>query len=401
MIIPSIDLMGGKAVQLVQGEKKVLEREDVLDLARDLSMYGDLAVIDLDAAKGTGDNLGLIRQICKVADCRVGGGIRTLEKAESILASGAKKMIIGTMADEGFLSRLPRDRIIVACDFRSGVVVDQGWRRSTGEKVQDRLRRLEPFCSGFLVTNVDIEGTLKGVDMDAISRLNSMNKLTIAGGISTVEDVRAIEDRGMDSQIGMALYTGKLDPTKLFISLLKPGLIPTIVQDTRGQVLMLAYSSGPSLAETFRTRQATYFSRSRNRLWKKGETSGNTQELLKVRYDCDRDSLLFIVKQKGAACHTGRYSCFGDKDFLLGDLYEVIKDRVANPAEGSYTSRLAADESLIMEKIREESDEVVDYKDRDNLVWELADLTYFMQVLMAKKGITIDDVRNELWRRRR
>ncbi|MEA3344028.1 MAG: bifunctional phosphoribosyl-AMP cyclohydrolase/phosphoribosyl-ATP diphosphatase HisIE, partial [archaeon] len=181
------------------------------------------------------------------------------------------------------------------------------------------------------------------------------------------------------------------------------GLIPTIVQDERKQVLMLAFSSKDSLLKTFRTRRATYYSRSRKNIWTKGETSGNFQEIIKVRYDCDRDTLLFTIRQKNAACHLGNYSCFGDgdKEFCLDKLYDVIQDRIKNPKENSYTSKISKDEELIKKKIREESEEVLNYKDRNNLVWELADLTYFLLVLMAKKGITINDVKSELWRRRK
>ena len=118
MIIPSIDLMNGKAVQLRQGKEKVLERENVLDLVIEFRKYGEIAVIDLDAAFGKGDNLDLIKKICKIADCRVGGGIRTLEKANEILQAGARKIIIGTKATPAFLKQLPKERIIVAIDAK-------------------------------------------------------------------------------------------------------------------------------------------------------------------------------------------------------------------------------------------------------------------------------------------
>ncbi|MEK6949142.1 MAG: phosphoribosyl-ATP diphosphatase, partial [Nanoarchaeota archaeon] len=149
------------------------------------------------------------------------------------------------------------------------------------------------------------------------------------------------------------------------------------------------------------TGKATYYSRSRKKIWVKGETSGNFQEILKVRYDCDRDALLFIVKQKNIACHEGFYSCFGDKEFGFEDLYDVISDRIINPKKGSYTSKIAADEKKIKEKIKEECMEILDYKGKDNLVWEISDILYFIFVLMAKNGITLDDIRNELWRRKK
>jgi phosphoribosyl-ATP pyrophosphohydrolase/phosphoribosyl-AMP cyclohydrolase len=165
---------------------------------------------------------------------------------------------------------------------------------------------------------------------------------------------------------------------------------------------MLAYSNSDSLGKTFESNAATYYSRSRQSLWTKGETSGNRQEFLTARWDCDRDALLFTVRQTGeGACHTGAYSCFGGKRFGFEELYATLAQRIANPSPGSYTARLAAEPAVLREKILEEAGEVADYKDRENLVWELADLSYFMMVLMARNGIAPDEVRNELWRRRK
>ena len=407
MIIPSIDLMDGKAVQLRQGKEKVLERKNVLGLAKEFSKYGEVAVIDLDAAMGKGNNLELIKKICKIADCRVGGGIRTIEKANELLQAGAKRIIIGTMAKPEFLKQLLKDRIIAAVDTKEGYVVTKGWTNKTKEKPEELIKKLEPYCSGFLFTNVDKEGLMQGIDWGIVKKLKAItkNNLTVAGGISSIEDIKKLESLGVDSQLGMALYTGKIKLNEAFVSILdfnkNNGLIPTIAQDDKKQVLMLAFSNKESLLRTFKTGKATYYSRSRKKLWKKGETSGNYQEILRVKYDCDKDTLLFIVKQKNAACHTGKYSCFDDKEFSFEDLYDVISDRIINPKKGSYTSSIAADEKKIKEKIKEECMEILNYKDKDNLVWEISDILYFIFVLMAKKGIDIKDIENELWRRRK
>lgn len=407
MIIPSIDIMNGKAVQLRQGKEKVLEKSNVIELAKEFRKYGEVAVIDLDSAFGKGDNLPLIKEICKIADCRVGGGIRTIDKANEVLSAGAKKIIIGTKASSDFLKKLPKDKLIVAIDTKEKKVVDKGWTRKTNKTPQEMIKELKSFCSEFLFTNVDKEGLMRGLDFRIVKDLKKLtgNKLTIAGGITTIKDIKALEKLEVNSQIGMALYTGKIDLTEAFISVLdftkNKGLIPTIVQDTSKRVLMLAYSSKESLSLAFKTNKGVYYSRSRKEIWKKGESSGNIQELLKARYDCDKDTLLFTVKQKNFACHTGSYSCFEDKKFELEDLYEIIVDRIKNPKKGSYTSKLVTDEKNIKKKISEESKEVINYKDRGNLVWEVADLTYFVMVLMAKHNITLDEVKNELWRRRK
>jgi len=407
MIIPSIDLMAGKAVQLRQGKEKVLERDNPLELAVEFAKYGEVAVIDLDAALGKGDNLELVKQLCKVAACRVGGGIRTVERANELLAAGAKKIIIGTAATPEFLSQLPKDRLIVAIDSKQGKVVDKGWTNSTDNTPVELAKKLEPFCSEFLYTNVDREGLMQGVDFEAISKVKeaTKNRLTIAGGITTIEEIKKIEATGMNSQLGMSIYTGAIKLADAFSSVLKydpvSGLVPTIVQDEQGQVLMLAYSSRQSIARSFELGKATYYSRSRKELWTKGETSGNFQDLIAARYDCDCDTVLFTVRQKNVACHTGAYSCFGDKRFGLDRLYSVVKTKVDNPVEGSYTAAISASETTILDKIAEESAEVIDYKDRQNLVWEIADLSYFLLVLMAKKGISPQEIRDELARRRR
>lgn len=178
------------------------------------------------------------------------------------------------------------------------------------------------------------------------------------------------------------------------------GLIPTIVQDKQRTVLMLAYSSRESLKQTIITRRATYFSRSRDKLWVKGEKSGNFQIIQKIRFDCDADSLLFIVDQKGFACHTGTYSCFQEREFSLSFLYDIINNRIKNSTIfESYTKKLSKDAKLLLSKILEESLELINYTDRENLIWEIADLTYFILVLMATKQISIEEIENELRRR--
>jgi phosphoribosyl-AMP cyclohydrolase / phosphoribosyl-ATP pyrophosphohydrolase len=405
MIIPSIDLMNSKAVQLRQGKDKVLERDNVLELAKEFSTYGDIAVIDLDSALFIGDNLNLIKKICKIAKCRVGGGIRSIEKAKKILGYGADKIIIGTKANTDFLKNFPRERIIVAIDTKDGKIVNEGWRRKTEKTPEEIIKKLENYCSEFLFTNVNLEGMMNGIDLDIIKKIKSItsNKITIAGGITTSEDVRLIESMNMNSQIGMALYTDKIKLPECFSDLIdfdkNNGLVPTIVQDEYGQVLMLAYSNKESLLKSFNEKKASYYSRSRKNIWTKGEKSKNYQLLLSARYDCDRDTILFRVKQKNFACHTKTYSCFGDKNFSFKNFYDRIHNRKIKIKKNSYTQKLFDNPRFLNEKIREESNEVINYTDRDNLVWEIADLSYFITVLMVREGIKPDEIINELRKR--
>ncbi|OGF58684.1 MAG: phosphoribosyl-ATP diphosphatase, partial [Candidatus Fischerbacteria bacterium RBG_13_37_8] len=179
----------------------------------------------------------------------------------------------------------------------------------------------------------------------------------------------------------------------------KNKLLPTITQDENGQVLMMAYSNKDSVRKTFETGKMWYFSRSRNALWMKGETSTNTQEFMRARMDCDADTILATVKQHGVACHTGSYSCFGEQKFCLNELYDVLLDRIQNPKAGSYTATLTNE--LLNEKLAEESQELIEAKTRDEIIWETADVLYFLTVLLARNNIKPGDVLFELRRRRK
>ena len=417
MIIPSIDLMKGKAVQLKQGREKLLELERPLELAHNFSRFGPLTVIDLDAALETGANEELIGQICQVADCRVGGGIRDLDKARRILELGAEKIIIGTAAWKGkrlnrdFLNSLRetsgRERIILALDCVGEQVVIRGWRESTGINIFSLLEEAGEFASEFLITCVEKEGCLQGTDLAFYRKIRETCHfpVTAAGGISTVEEISALTQMNIDVQLGLAIYSGKLKLEEAFIASLNWnrgifGLLPAVVVDEVGRLLMLAWVSPESLKMTFESGRATYFSRSRQTLWIKGESSGNYQNWLKARVDCDGDTVLLVVSQIGTgACHKGNYSCFGSRDFRLEDLYSVVKDRLIHPVPDSYTASL--NDKTVRAKILEEAGELVAARNRNEIIWETADLIYFIFVLLAREQIDLHEVLNELRRRRR
>jgi phosphoribosyl-ATP pyrophosphohydrolase/phosphoribosyl-AMP cyclohydrolase len=413
MIIPSIDIMDGRAVQLRQGRDKVLDGPPPLELASKFGVFGEIAVIDLDAALGRGGNRDLLAALCRRADCRVGGGIRTVEDAREIVSMGAARIIVGTRAfdkdalDRAFLDELAaavgRGRITIAVDALDGEIVTRGWKHRTGLRLLDKVEEIEAYAGGLLFTCVEKEGCLQGTDMDLIGKLRQRvrGRLTVAGGVTSMDEIRALAGLGVDVQLGMALYTGRITLEQGFVESLdwSKGLIPTVTCDEAGQVLMLAYSSRESLQRTFQTGTMWYFSRSRDRLWMKGETSGNTQALVALRADCDRDTILAAVKPGGPACHLGDYSCFGRRRFSWHELYAVVEDRLKNPVQGSYTASLT--DSTVREKILEEAREVVEAAERDHVTWEAADVLYFVTVLMAREGVSIEDVMNELRRRRK
>jgi phosphoribosyl-ATP pyrophosphohydrolase len=245
---------------------------------------------------------------------------------------------------------------------------------------------------------------MAGLDRERVARIvaRSPVPVTVAGGITTLEDVRFLRDLGARGQVGMALYSGRLSLEDCLLANLdfsKTGLIPTVVQDHESaDVLMLAYSSRESLLEALSKRRGIYYSRSRNTIWPKGETSGHTQELVAVDSDCDGDTLLFRVRQRGVACHFQRWSCFPrvERQFALADLDHTLADRQANGGEGSYTVSLLRDADLIAAKLREETEELIEAEAFADVRWEAADLLYFTLVAARAKGVALGDIVNEL-----
>lgn len=404
MLVASIDLMDGKAVQLQQGKTKVLERENVLELAKYYARFGEVTVIDLDCALNTGkNNEELIKKICKIAPCRVGGGIRTIEKAKKALSWGAKKIIIGTAASEEFLSELPKNRVMVAIDSRDGKITTKGWQEVSEFSTLDYVKRFEDYCCGFLFTIVECEGMMQGTKLDLIKEIakTTTKPITAAGGISSIEEIVDLTKNNISAQLGMALYTGKISLEDAFCACLdfekQDGLIPTIVQDKMTkQVLMLAYSTPESLKKSFKTGIANYYSRSRDEIWAKCEKNGNIQELVNAKFDYDQDAILFSIKQKNNPNIKDRYSNFEDKNFTFEELFELIADRKAKMPKDSYTAKLFNDEFYLKRKIMEEAFETVNFEQGDGLAWEIADLFYHLSVFMVQHDCTIEDVRNTL-----
>ncbi len=409
MIVPSIDLQGGRTVQLVGGEALALEAGDPLPIAERFALAGEIAVVDLDAARGEGSNAALIERLLDAGyACRVGGGIRELDTAIRWLDRGAAKVILGTAARPELLARLPRERVIAALDARHGEVVVEGWRKPTGRGVLERIAELRPHVGGFLVTFVEREGRLGGTDLalaEAVVRAAGPEcRVTIAGGVTTAEEIARLDRLGADAQVGMALYTGKLDLADAIAAPLRSdrpdGLFPTLVCDERGLALGLAWSSRDSLREAVRTRAGVYQSRSRG-LWVKGETSGATQELLRVDLDCDRDCLRFLVRQKGPGfCHLERFSCFGPAEGLAA-LEAILRARRTSAPPGSYSAKLFAEPALLAAKLREEADELARADTPAEILWEAADLLYFTLAKLTAADLSLAEVERVLDRRAR
>jgi phosphoribosylformimino-5-aminoimidazole carboxamide ribonucleotide (ProFAR) isomerase len=219
MIIPCIDLMGGKVVQLVQGKEKFLELPDPLAVLEKFANFPEIQVIDLDAAIGQAEpQTGVIRELCQRKPCRVGGGIRSVARARQALDGGAHKVIVGSAAftaddiDRDFLGRLnaavARARLIIAVDSLGDRVAIRGWRKTLPLTAAETLPQLEPYCSEFFCTYIDAEGKLQGTNLDWFRSLRAVTQLpvTAAGGITTEEEIQALDAMGMHAALGMAIY---------------------------------------------------------------------------------------------------------------------------------------------------------------------------------------------------
>jgi phosphoribosylformimino-5-aminoimidazole carboxamide ribotide isomerase len=222
MLIPSIDLMGGKIVQLVQGERKALEFDNFDGWIARFSSYPIVQLIDLDAAKGNGNNRDLVEKFAKRLPCQIGGGIRNIQSAHEMLAVGARRVILGScLINEGapdkciakeFADSVGPEKLVFSIDSKQGRVAIRGWRELTAIAPFEMIAALEPFCAAFLYTHIDTEGLMQGIPMNIVGRLRDVTRkqLIVAGGIATTEQLDQLEAMHVDAVVGMAIYTGKV-----------------------------------------------------------------------------------------------------------------------------------------------------------------------------------------------
>ena len=415
-------------VQLKNGKDLVLERDDADNLITGFDKFGEVAIIDLDAALGNSDtkgntaNTALLKSLLRKGDVRVGGGIRSVKKARELVSLGAQKVIVGSAAwrqdrvagesvlNEPFLQELCRavgkQRVIVSVDSIEGMIAVKGWTKATSIPLVEGAREAERFAGELLFTCVEKEGCMGGTNMQLAHQLRQAVdcRVTVAGGVNSLEEVATLAKMGCDVQLGMALYTNAVSLADCFIECLDwdkcGGLIPVIVQSVAGEVLMLGFANKDALATSFATSRLTFFSRTKGRLWTKGETSGHYLNLVKVRADCDRDTVLATVIPTGGVCHTGSYSCFSSEAIAkssLERLWDVIGERLDNPHPGSYTATL--NDVRVREKILEEAEELTQASGREDVIWEAADLLYFVSVLMRRERVSWQEIYDELDRR--
>jgi len=403
MLIPSIELVKGQAVRLRQGgELEYVADDDPRDLARRFGRVGEVAVVDLDAARGTGDNLPLVEQLCRLAPCRVGGGIRDVERGQRLLRAGARRLVIGTRAEPEFLQEFPPSKLLAAVDARGDRVVDSGWERQLTESPIARARRLEPFVSGFLYTIVERKGLERGVDFARVEDLVSAvaKPVTAAGGVRSVDEIRALDRLGVDAQVGMALDRGTVRLGAAAAGIVDfgkhGGRAVTVLQDARdGRVLNVGWSTSETLAGSVDTGVVSLEGRGRR------DERTPPPGLVRIEMTCDRSALLFHVEATGRLCRRGTASCFGERGFSLPGLEQVIAERGAVSGDDSYTARLIGDAVTRRAKILEEAAQLVEADDFAAIRGEAADLLYHLLVDLVARGVPLSAVVGELESRRR
>ncbi len=455
-LYPAIDIKDGQCVRLKKGlfNDVTVYSDKPYEIARGFEQDGAkfIHTVDLDGAlKGRGVNADTIRKIVSSVNIPVqmGGGVRTLENIKEVLDLGVYRVIIGTKAVENpdfikqAIDKFGPEHIVVGVDAKDGLVAVEGW-----EKVSDKtalslaLAMKDMGVQTIVYTDISKDGMLQGPNIEQTKLLSDKTGINIiaSGGMSCVQDLKNINDAGIHGAIiGKALYENRInlkDAVDMFESgssvieaskklntslsfsdfkLNSDGLIPVVVQDyVNNEVLMVAYMNEEAYLATIHTGKMTYYSRSRQELWIKGETSGHYQYVKSLHADCDMDTILARVVQIGAACHTGSYSCFFNEILTLDDtadtqhnplkvfedVFAVIKDRKENPKEGSYTNYLF-DKGIdkILKKLGEEATEIVIAAKNPNpneIKYEICDFLYHMMVLMAEKDVTWEEITAEL-----
>ena len=452
-IITCLDIDNGRVVKGVNFIN-LKDAGDPVVIAKAYNEQGadEIVLLDINASyEKRGTMLRLVKKVANIVSIplTVGGGIRTVEDFRQMLEMGADKVSIGSAAVKNPNLILETSRkfgskkVVIAIDVKKVDdeyhVYIQGGKKDTGLEAISWAKEVEKLGAGeILLTSMDADGTKKGYDIEITKKISDAVDIPViaSGGAGKMEDfLEAFTIGGAHAALAASLFhfkevdigelkdylygegvnirRGKGDMELLKeIKFDEKGLIPAIVQDIKTkEVLMMAYMNEESLKKTLETNKTWFWSRSRQELWNKGATSGNIQKVVQVDYDCDGDSLLVLVEQKGVACHTGERSCFYNSIYktteegavgseVLEQLYKIIDDRKINPVEGSYTKYLF-DKGIdkILKKIGEESAEVIiaaKNPDKEAIVYETSDLIYHLFVLLREKGIPLEDIYKEL-----
>ena len=464
-IIACLDVRNGRVVK----GTKFTDIKDVDSPEKLAKFYSDNSVDELVFYDITASNeerktsLEFVERVARVINIpfSAGGGVSTIEDFKYILRKGADKVSVNSAAVKN--PQLIREAsmafgsqcVVLSMDVKKNdegswsVYVKGGREKTELDAIDWAITAAELGAGEIVVNSIDEDGMKNGYDLELLSRITSVVNIPViaSGGAGKKEHfLDALQKTGVDGVLAASVFHfGEIKvpelkqylkengaeirmpeaaPQKLesittedsdiiMISFDKDGLVPCICQDAKtGEVLMLAYMNEQSLRLTLEKKRAVYYSRSRGELWEKGATSGNTQKVRALYYDCDADALLIKVEQTGNACHTGEYSCFFNAVFddlgvsadsgssVFRELYATVIGRKNDPSEGSYTNYLF-DKGLdkILKKVGEEAAETIiaaKNQDRQELIGETGDLIYHLTVMLAEKGISMDEIEQEL-----
>ena len=464
-IIACLDVRNGRVVK----GTKFTDIKDVDSPEKLAKFYSDNSVDELVFYDITASNeerktsLEFVERVARVINIpfSAGGGVSTIEDFKYILRKGADKVSVNSAAVKN--PQLIREAsmafgsqcVVLSMDVKKNdegswsVYVKGGREKTELDAIEWAVRAAELGAGEIVVNSIDEDGMKNGYDLELLSRITSVVNIPViaSGGAGKKEHfLDALQKTGVDGVLAASVFHfGEIKVPELkqylkengaeirmpeaapqkkespsaenadisMISFGKDGLVPCICQDAKtGAVLMLAYMNEQSLRLTLEKKRAVYYSRSRSELWEKGATSGNTQKVRAIYYDCDADALLIKVDQTGNACHTGAYSCFFNAVFddqeasadpgssVFGELYATVIGRKNDPSEGSYTNYLF-DKGLdkILKKVGEEAAETIiaaKNQDRQELIGETGDLIYHLTVMLAEKGISMDEIEQEL-----
>ena len=464
-IIACLDVRNGRVVK----GTKFTDIKDVDSPEKLAKFYSDNSVDELVFYDITASNeerktsLEFVERVARVINIpfSAGGGVSTIEDFKYILRKGADKVSVNSAAVKN--PQLIREAsmafgsqcVVLSMDVKKNdegswsVYVKGGREKTELDAIDWAITAAELGAGEIVVNSIDEDGMKNGYDLELLSRITSVVNIPVivSGGAGKKEHfLDALQKTGVDGVLAASVFHfGEIKVPELkqylkengaeirmpeaapqkkespsaaaadisMIRFTKDGLVPCICQDAKtGAVLMLAYMNEQSLRLTIEKKRAVYYSRSRSELWEKGATSGNTQKVRAIYYDCDADALLIKVEQTGNACHTGEYSCFFNAVFddlgvsadsgssVFRELYATVIGRKNDPSEGSYTNYLF-DKGLdkILKKVGEEAAETIiaaKNQDRQELIGETGDLIYHLTVMLAEKGISIDEIEQEL-----
>lgn len=464
-IIACLDVRNGRVVK----GTKFTDIKDVDSPEKLAKFYSDNSVDELVFYDITASNeerktsLEFVERVAQVINIpfSAGGGVSTIEDFKYILRKGADKVSVNSAAVKN--PQLIREAsmafgsqcVVLSMDVKKNgqgswsVYVKGGREKTELDAIEWAITAAELGAGEIVVNSIDEDGMKNGYDIELLSKITSAVNIPViaSGGAGKKEHfLDVLQKTGVDGVLAASVFHfGEIKVPELkqylkengaeirmpeaapqkkespsaenadisMISFGKDGLVPCICQDAKtGAVLMLAYMNEQSLRLTLEKKCAVYYSRSRSELWEKGATSGNTQKVRALYYDCDADALLIKVEQTGNACHTGEYSCFFNAVFddlgvsadpgssVFGELYATVIGRKNDPSEGSYTNYLF-DKGLdkILKKVGEEAAETIiaaKNQDRQELIGETGDLIYHLTVMLAEKGISMDEIEQEL-----